>query len=147
MSIWDSIAAPLIAIVNKVIPDKAAAAAATASLQQMIMDGKLTEELKQLDAVTTNQSDINKVEAANTSLFVAGGRPAIMWICAAALAYQYLLKPLAISIALISGHPIPAPGLPTLDDSLWQLMFGMLGMGTLRSYDKLKGTDTKSIGK
>lgn len=145
MSIWDTIAGPLIAIVNKVIPDRAAAAAATAQLQALLAQGQLDIELKQLEAVTSAQSDINKVEAANPSLFVAGGRPAIMWICAGALAYQYLIKPLVVSVALISGHPIPPPGLPVLDDSLWQLMAGMLGMGALRSYDKVKGVATLGV--
>jgi hypothetical protein len=146
MSIWETLAAPLIAIVNKVVPDEAAKAAAIAQLNLMLAEGKLDEELTQLQAVTTNQSAINQVEAASPSMFVAGGRPAIMWICAAALAYMYLLRPIFTGIALVIGHPVPAPGLPSLDDNLWQLMTGMLGMGALRSYDKMKGTATKVIG-
>jgi len=48
-----------------------------------------------------------------------------------------LLVPLAIWIGFIVGHSIPKP--PTLHSNLWQLMFGMLGMGALRSLEKLKG--------
>jgi hypothetical protein len=145
MSIWDTVAAPIIAIINKVVPDKAAAAAATATFNQMAAAGQLQEDLIQLTAITSAQSDINKTEAANPSVFVAGPRPAVMWVCVAALAYQYLLRPLWTGIALISGHPVPSPGLPGLDDNLYQLLWALLGLGAMRSYDKLKGTDTKSV--
>jgi hypothetical protein len=141
MSIWDTLAAPLIAIVNKCIPDKAAAAAATAQLQQMATQGDLQTELLQLQAVTSNQTDINKAEAVNGSVFVSGWRPMIGWVCASALAYQYVIRVLAQGILAAIGHPIPA--LPVLDDNLWQLMFGMLGMGGLRTFEKVKGVASK----
>ena len=54
-----------------------------------------------------------------------------------ALAYQYLMVPLAVWATSWSGYAFPRP--PALDDTLWQLMFGMLGMGGLRTYEKLKG--------
>ncbi|HEV2161966.1 MAG TPA: hypothetical protein VGR52_07025, partial [Stellaceae bacterium] len=54
-----------------------------------------------------------------------------------ALAYQYLMVPLALWATSWSGYAFPRP--PALDDTLWQLMFGMLGMGGLRTYEKLKG--------
>lgn len=144
MSIWDTIASPIISIINKLIPDKAAAAAAISQLQQLQLQGQLNDELAQLQAVTVNQSDINKVEAASPSLFVAGGRPAIIWICAGALFCQYILRPLVQAGFIIAGKPLTVP-LPGLDDTLWQLMFGMLGLGAMRSYDKVKGVDTKAV--
>lgn len=143
LDIWKAVADPLVAIINKVVPDKAAAAAAVAQLQTIALQGQLNEEFAQLTSVTTAQSDINKVEAANTSVLVSGWRPAIGWVCATALAYTYLVKPLVTGAALIVGHPVPAPGLPGLDDNLWQLMFGMLGMGALRSFDKVKGVASR----
>jgi Holin of 3TMs, for gene-transfer release len=146
MSIWDTIAAPIIAIINKVVPDKAAAAQAVATLNQMTLQGQLQDEYAQLQAITVNQTDVNKVEAANPSLFVAGGRPAIIWICAGALFCQYILRPLVTAGFIIAGKPLTVP-LPGLDDTLWQLMFGMLGLGAMRSYDKVKGVDTKGISK
>lgn len=142
---WQSVIDGVTSILSKVIPDKAAQAAATAQLQLLAVQGQLNEELTQLQAVTTAQSDINKIEAASPSVFVAGGRPAIIWICAAALAYQYLLRPIATGLALIAAHPIPQPGLPGLDDNLYQLLWAVLGLGAMRSYDKLKGIDTKAI--
>lgn len=93
--------------------------------------------LTTLQASDASQNEVNKQEAASTSLFVAGWRPAIGWICSAALAYQYVVCPLAIWLSYAAGHPFPKP--PTLDDTLWQLMFGMLGMGGLRTFEKMKG--------
>lgn len=143
MAIWDTIIAPIVSIINKVVPDKAAAAAATAQLQTMALQGQLADELQQLQAITSNQSDVDKAEAANSSVFVAGWRPMIGWVCAIALGSQYIARPLiAWGFALAKQ---PAPNLPGIDDNLWQLMFGMLGMGALRSYDKLQGTATGKL--
>lgn len=142
MAIWDLVAGPILGIINKLIPDKAAAAAATAQLQTMAMQGQLADELAQLQSITVNQSDINKVEAASSSLFVAGWRPAIGWILASALAFQYLVRPLATIGLMLAKVQLSAP-LPGLDDNLWQLLFGMLGMGALRTAEKFKGVATK----
>ena len=89
----------------------------------------------------TAQTDINKAEASNPSLFVSGWRPAIGWVCALALAYQYLIRPLSGTVAGIAGIVIPP--LPGLDDNLWQLMMGMLGMGGLRTFEKVQGVASK----
>jgi Holin of 3TMs, for gene-transfer release len=137
MAIWDLVAGPIIGIINKLIPDKTAAAAAVAQLQQLQAQGTLSEELEQLKAITTAQSDINKVEAASSSVFVAGWRPGIGWVCALALASQYIARPLVLWGFSIAHQPMPA--LPGIDDNLWQLMFAMLGLGTLRTAEKFKG--------
>lgn len=141
MSIWDTIAAPIIAIINKIVPDKTAAAAAVAQLQQLQMQGALQEEFAQLQAITVNQSDINKQEATNASVFVSGWRPMIGWVCGAALASQYIARPL-LQWAFTMAHQ-PLPALPGIDDNLWQLMFGMLGLGSLRTFEKVKGVASK----
>jgi hypothetical protein len=120
----DAIAAGL-KVLDKFIPDPEAKAKAEADLRSSLMDWD------------RSQNEVNTAEAANTNLFVAGWRPMIGWVCALALAYQYLLSPLSVWIATMLNHPIPFP--PKLDDTLWQLMFGMLGMGGLRTYEKLKG--------
>jgi hypothetical protein len=134
---WDDLLAPVASIINKLIPDKAAAAAATAQLNELIAQGKMQEELAQLQAVTTAQSDVNKVEAASAATFVAGWRPFIGWVCGSALALAYIIGPLFTWIAALIGHPTP---FPTFDiGTLMPLMFGMLGMGTLRTYEKVKG--------
>lgn len=93
--------------------------------------------LQALQASDATQAQTNTAEAANTNLFVAGWRPFIGWICGVALLYQFLLLPVGMFASYASGHPFPKP--PALDDQLWQLMFGMLGMGSLRTWEKLKG--------
>jgi hypothetical protein len=85
------------------------------------------------------QTEVNKVEAGSSSLFVAGWRPAIGWVGAISLFYQYILYPLMLWL------PIEPP--PQIDSSqLYPIIMGMLGIAGLRSYDKTRGTDTKSIG-
>ena len=120
-------------IINKIFPDPAQAANAKLELLKLQQSGQLAE--------MTAQTDINKVEAANSSLFVSGWRPACGWICALALGYQYLLRPLGGTIASVLGVAIPA--MPGLDDNLWQLLMGMLGMGGLRTFEKIQGVSAK----
>lgn len=120
-------------LINKLFPDPAQAADAKLKLLELQQSGEL--------AVMTAQTDINKEEAKNASLFVSGWRPAIGWVCALALFYQYLLKPLAMGILPSFGFVVPA--LPGLDDNLWQLMMGMLGMGGLRTFEKINGVASK----
>jgi hypothetical protein len=120
-------------IINKIFPDPAQADAAKLELLKLQQSGEL--------ATMTAQTEINKVEAANSSLFVSGWRPAIGWVCALALAYQYLIRPLSGTAAAMAG--ITLPPLPGLDDNLWQLMMGMLGMGGLRTFEKVQGVASK----
>jgi hypothetical protein len=112
-------------ILKRTIPDPEARQKAIAELYM----GLQTSDLAQME--------VNKAEAGSSSIFVAGWRPFIGWVCGMALFYQFLLSPLAIWIGFMIGKPIPKP--PTLDEHLWELMFGMLGMGALRSFEKLKG--------
>ena len=120
-------------LISRIFPDPAQAADAKLKLLELQQSGELS--------VMTAQTDINKVEASNSSIFVSGWRPAIGWVCALALAYQYLLKPLVMGILPNFGIAI-AP-LPGLDDNLWQLMMGMLGMGGLRTMEKMQGVASK----
>jgi hypothetical protein len=76
------------------------------------------------------QMEVNKIEAGHRSVFVAGWRPAIGWACAFGVCYT-VVHPLLI---LVTGLD-----LPKLDGVLWELTFGMLGMGALRSHDKMQG--------
>ena len=79
--------------------------------------------------------DINKVEAANPTLFVSGARPFIMWICGTGLGYQFLIYPVLVAFL---------PGVQQADmGTLITLLLGMLGLGGLRSYEKINGVATK----
>ncbi len=115
-------------IIDRVIPDKTAAAQAQAELVKMQVSG----ELEQL----AGQLEVNKVEAAHQSLFVAGWRPFIGWVCGAALAYQFVIRPIVTWAVPSMGYTIAE--MPGLDDNLWELLTGMLGLGGLRTYEKVK---------
>lgn len=82
------------------------------------------------------QNKVNEIEAGSVSFFVAGARPAIMWICAASLAYTFLLQPFLAWGSVNFGWLAP----PTIDTgSLMTLLLGVLGLGTMRSYEKVNG--------
>jgi len=100
------------------------------------------EVYKSLQASDLAQIDVNKTEAASSSVFVAGWRPFIGWVCGGALAYQYIFLPISIYVATLINEKYATVLLnaPKLDDNLWQLLIAMLGMGALRSFDKYQGT-------
>lgn len=102
-------------------------------------------ELRKLDqALDLGQIEVNKVEAASSSLFTSGWRPAIGWTGAAAMAYQFLLYPMLVwGWALMQANGWVASELqppPMLDtDALWVILSGMLGIAGMRSVEKVKG--------
>lgn len=101
---------------------------------------KTEQERAQLAAALTivqGQLDANRAEAASPSAFTSGWRPGVGWVCVAALACQYIARPLVQWGGIVTGHPLP--DLPGIDDNLWQLMLGLLGLGGLRSFEKVKG--------
>lgn len=115
-------------LIDKLIPDPAAQDAARLELLKLQQSGEL--------AAMTAQTEINKTEASNPSVFVSGWRPAIGWVCALAMGYQYLARPMMVAF-------MPALAFPGLDDNLWQLMMGMLGLGGLRTFEKTQGVASK----
>ena len=76
--------------------------------------------------VAEQQSEINKVEAANANWFVSGWRPACGWLCVGALAYASVIAP---ALHLPPGNT----------ETLITLLFGMLGLGSMRTFEKVKG--------
>ena len=106
---------------------------------------RLGLEERKVDAdLVRGQLDVNRAEAASNSLFVAGWRPAIGWIGAVSLGYQFLFYPMLIWIwALLQARGVVPAGLqapPMLDtDALWVVLSGMLGIAGLRSVEKVKG--------
>lgn len=103
-------------------------------------EAKITEAITAVDMA---QIEINKVEAASSNIFVAGWRPACGWLGVFGLAYHAILQPLLLFLVALYGVTIT---LPVFDTSiLMTLLVGMLGMGTMRSFDKYQETDTKVI--
>lgn len=90
------------------------------------------------------QIEVNKVEASHSSIFVAGWRPAIGWIGAAAMAYQFLLYPMLLWgwtwMQALAWIPLGLQPPPVLDsDQLWVILSGILGIAGMRSFEKTKG--------
>jgi len=100
---------------------------------------KINLQLEALDnALTTGQLKINEAEAKSTNWFVAGGRPFIMWVCGFALLYATILEPFARFVAKIMYGYTGA--FPVIDTNLtMQILLGLLGLGGMRSFEKLKG--------
>lgn len=98
---------------------------------------ELMTALQQWDA---QQAEVNKVEAASNSLFVAGWRPFIGWVCGGAFAYKFLLQPMLIFVLVASGSSFDYTDLPVLDWSeMGTILLGMLGIGGMRSLEKIRG--------
>jgi hypothetical protein len=122
-------------VIDKIFPDKNEAIKQKTELARMAMDGQL-EELKQIWTNATAQIQINVEEAKSEKWWKAGARPFVLWVCGTALAYHYIIQPfLAFTLGAFHMTVI----LPALDmGELMTLLFGMLGLGAMRSYDKTK---------
>lgn len=131
----DAIAAGL-KILDKFIPDPAAKAAAALEVMKMKQAG----EFKELDAelqMAQAQADINKVEAGSANWFVSSWRPLTGYVCAFGFGIEFVVGPMLEWGSALAGHPIK---FPTLDGStLTTLLMGMLGLGTLRTVERVKG--------
>ena len=115
-----------------------------------IEEKRLALEEKKIHAnIVTQQTQINLQEAKHKSIFVAGWRPFIGWTCGAALAMQYIIRPIGNMIIIMFSKETAVEEvllIPSFDTStLLPLVMGMLGMGALRTYDKMKGIDTRGV--
>lgn len=116
-------------IIDRIWPDPAQAAAAKLELLKMEKNGELT--------LMTAQTEINKVEAAHNSIFVAGWRPFIGWVCGMTFAFKFILGPLAAVVMAVAGKPIVLPVLDTTE--MMPLLVALLGLGAYRTYEKKNG--------
>ena len=87
-----------------------------------------------------DQVEVNKVEAASSSIFVAGWRPFLGWVCGVAIAYTYIIYPILLWALALNGYE--TNNVPKLEtDALYQLVLAMLGLGTMRTFEKVKGVN------
>lgn len=91
---------------------------------------------KQAQEQVMGQIEVNKAEAQHPSMFVAGWRPAVGWVCALAMLFNFLLIPF-INLGLdISGYDIQ---LDLIDmQTMMPVLLGMLGLGGMRTAEKIK---------
>jgi hypothetical protein len=113
-------------VINKIWPDKTEAEKQQLAAAVMVVQGQL---------------DVNKVEAANPSVFVSGWRPAIGWVCGAACAWNWVGLPIAKAGLALAGHDLTLS--PADISEMMPILLGMLGLGGLRSYEKVKGVAAK----
>ena len=133
-------------VLDRAIPDPEQKAKAQLELLRLQQEGAF----KELDAelqVNLAQTQINEAEAQQSDFFRGGWRPAAGWACVFGLGYEFMLRPLlpwALAVAGAEG----IPELPSLDGVLFELLFGMLGLGTLRTADRWKRANvSKEIAK
>lgn len=113
-------------VLDKFVPDPAAKAEAEKELRNALL------------AWDTKKDDISIAEAQNPNLWVSGARPALLWICAIGYGWHYILYPALFFI----GSVFHVEGLPTksgIDGGLFELAIALLGLGGLRTYEKIKG--------
>lgn len=125
----DSVVELGVKLLDRVIPDPVQKAQAQLELMKLQQSGEL--------ASMTAQTDINKIEAANASLFVSGWRPYIGWTCGTAFSLHFLVFPIINFILVALGY---VEVKITFDmTTLLTVLGGMLGIGGLRTIEKLNG--------
>lgn len=114
-------------LIERLIPDPGQKAAAFQKLAELEQNGELK--------VIEGQVEINKIEAASTNMFIAGWRPAVGWVCVLGLAIT-VFSPILTWGALLCGVHAAVPAIA--GDGLWTLLIGMLGLGGMRTVEKLQ---------
>lgn len=135
MAPWLALIEPVSRLLDRVIPDPDARAKARLELIKEENAGYFRELELALEADRA-QIDVNRQEAASASLFVAGWRPFIGWVCGAAFAYHFVLQPWLAFIFAASGHPFATPEFDM--DTLTTVLLGLLGLGGLRTIEKMR---------
>ena len=112
-------------VVDQFVETPEEKAAAEAIKQRMLMQPNLA------------QIELNKIEAGHRSIFVAGWRPFICWVAGLGLAYNFILYPLLVWISVNFVPDIVPPPLET--EALMTLVVSLLGLGGLRTFEKVTG--------
>lgn len=121
----------------KIDPNQAAQHAEDLAKLTADMQGKILDGVSQMSVA---QNQVNTAEAQSKNLFVAGWRPWIGWTCGFGLFVQFIVGPIVTWVATLAHHPVQ---FPTLDmGTLMTLVLGMLGLGGMRTYEKVSGIDS-----
>lgn len=125
MAMLDVALATGLKIIDKFVPDPQAKIDAEKDLRADLL------------AWDKGQVEINVEEAKHHNVWVSGWRPALGWSCAAAFALIYVIGPLVTWASTLSGNPVPLPSFNV--EALMSLTLGMIGLGGLRTFEKVKG--------
>ena len=108
------------------------------------LKAKLEAELKsQIISLDLAQAQTNLEQAKHSSMFIAGARPAIMWICAFGLGWQFVFQPITVWLFAVLGSNLVLPVLET--EGLMPLTLSLLGLGSMRSFEKYKGIQRNNM--
>jgi len=131
-------------LISRFFPDPEKQAEAQRALLQMQQNGELAQLASETDLAKL-QIQTNVEEAKHANIFVSGWRPAVGWTCAAAFAYSYVILPFAQFLVFTFGTTGMAEQLalaPKLELSeMLPVLFGMLGLGSLRTVEKVKNVE------
>ena len=131
LGIADSIIGVAGKVLDKFVADKDLKAKLDFELRKAYSDANLA------------QIDVNKEQAKHPSLFVAGARPSIMWICAFGFGWQFVFLPIAAWYIAVTGQVIPLPEIET--EGLMSLTLALLGLGGMRTFEKKNGTHRNNM--
>ena len=121
---------PVAGLLDKFIPD--------ADQKAKLAHEIATMAEKHAHEAAMAQVEVNKAEAQHRSVFVAGWRPFLGWCLSFAMAWHFVLAPVTMFVCTYAGVEIPE--LPVFDmDSLMTVLLGMLGLGGLRTVEKVRG--------
>jgi len=120
-------------VIDRLWPDPAQAASAKLELFKLQQSGELQQIMGQLE--------INKTEAASASVFVSGWRPFIGWTCGVACAWNWIGISVAKVIAAFFQYPIVLT--PADLSEMLPVLMGMLGLGALRTVEKIQRVAAK----
>ena len=105
---------------------------------------KLSHELKsQIVSLDLAQAQANIEQAKSSSVFIAGARPAIMWICAFGLGWQFIFQPITVWMFAVMDSDLVLPIFET--EGLMPLTLSLLGLGGMRSFEKYKGIQRNNL--
>ena len=128
MGIFDSVLEIGSKVLDRVIPDINARNQAKQELERALNDQDFQIAIEQIK--------VNTIEAQSDSFFKSGWRPSVGWICSIAFALHFVILPLFNYLVMLCGQqPILVP---FQMDTLLTVLLGLLGMGTLRTVEKMK---------
>ena len=129
-------------LIEKIWPDPVKQSEEIRKLEELHQKGDLAELNARIKLIT-GQLEINKIEASHKSIFVAGWRPFIGWVCGFGLAYVSIIEPIMRFISKMSGY---AGEFPVIDTTLtMQVLIGMLGLTVARTHEKSKGVHKDTL--
>ena len=133
MSVFSDLVGPVTGLLDKFVEDKDQKNALAHEISTMAERHSQEQMLAQLE--------VNKAEAASSSIFVSGWRPATGWVCVLGMAGNFIVTPFANFALGLAGMDITIPLVPL--DTMMPVLLGLLGLGGLRTLEKTKGVHRK----